>query len=63
MLGFQGLQLAQQAVVLAVRNARIVKDVIAVVGVFDLLAQFGNAAGGALGHVDPALDGAAIPRL
>ena len=42
----QRFELAQQAVVFGIRKIRIVEDVIAVVGVVDAAAQFGDAGGG-----------------
>ena len=51
MLGLQGLQLTEQAVVLGVRHARLVQYVIAVV----VLIQFGTKCGNALGGVGHAV--------
>ena len=50
MRGFQCFKLAHQPVVIGVRNRGIVKDVVAVVRVFDLKTQFGDTGGG-VGHL------------
>src|SRR3546814_5634565 len=50
MFGLQRLEFAHQAVVLDVRDVRLVEDVVAMVGVVDQAAQFGDAGGGFGGH-------------
>jgi len=49
MLGFQGLELMEQTVVLGVRNARLVEDVVTVVVLIQFSAQFEDAGVGG-GH-------------
>src|SRR3546814_7626906 len=50
MFGLQRLEFAHQAVVLDVRDVRLVEDEVAMVGVVDQAAQFGDAGGGFGGH-------------
>jgi hypothetical protein len=44
--GFERLQLAHQAVVLGVRDVRVVEHVVAVIGVVDATTQIGDLVGG-----------------